>query len=347
MKLLITVFLLANLSLAQPKGDFSGVFLRTESSFPGGHSDPAPPRILVVKQTAEEVVVTATQNGETAVAHYRLDQKSDTVQARLKGENLILKGTVKLQFPGLGLGIGPLWPGVVANIEEKWELSPDSQQLVIRTKEDMGAGASAFDTRYTREPSLEAAKAAADLAAKKNCDTALPISALRSQKQMTRKYDQGASLGTATLERITRCVSYGAVLSGDFFKGLQRTDKSGQAQFHKKGQTVGTYTGGLVLEIGLRHGFCSAEIGEWVPTGPPLPEAAQDLRFMVRWLGTQQTDIGEVQSEFLLEPWREQKEPEAFYRMRIPAQDIPLTDILEVLIFSKSGEQLACMKRQI
>jgi hypothetical protein len=346
MKLLITVFLLANLSLAQAKGDFSGVFLRTESSF-HGHSDPAPPRILEVKQTAEEVIVTATQNGETAVAHYRLDQKSEAVQARLRGEDLVLKGTVKRQWPEFGLGVGLFWPGVAVNVEEKWTLSPDSQQLVIRTKEHIGAGATAFDTRYTREPSLEAAKAAADLAAKKNCETALPISALRSQKQMTRKYDQGASLGISTLERITRCVSYGAVLSGDFFKDLQRTDKSGQAQFHKNGQTVANYTGDLVLEIGLRHGFCSAEIGEWVPTGPPSPEAAQDLQFTVRWLGAQQKDLGEVPSEFLLEPWREQKEPEAFYRMRIPSQDVPLTDVLEVLIFSKSGEQLACMKRQI
>ncbi len=54
-----------------------------------------------------------------------------------------------------------------------------------------------------------------------------------------------------------------------------------------------------------------------------------------------------VPSEFLLEPWREHRDPEAFYRMRIPAQDIPLTDVLEVLILSKSGEQLACIKRQI
>ena len=54
-----------------------------------------------------------------------------------------------------------------------------------------------------------------------------------------------------------------------------------------------------------------------------------------------------IQSEFLVEPWREWSEPEAFYRMTIPADGIPLGDELEVLILSKSGEQVACVKRHI
>ncbi|HSY02188.1 MAG TPA: hypothetical protein VK819_08530, partial [Acidobacteriaceae bacterium] len=36
--------------------------------------------------------------------------------------------------------------------------------------------------------------------------------------------------------------------------------------------------------------------------------------------------------------------PAAFYRMQIAAKDIPLADDLEVLIFSKSGDQLASVK---
>ncbi len=354
MRLLITLLLLGNFSLAQSEVDFSGIFLRTQSSF-RGQSEPASPRILDVKQTAEEVVVTATQNGETAVAHYRLGKKSEAVQARLKGETLVLKGTVKRQWAGLGLGLGLGLPlTAVVNIEEKWELSPDSQQLVIRTKEGMGAIESAFDTHYTREPSFDAAQAAAkaELAGENKCEaalrTALPISALRSQKGTTRKYDQGVNLGMARLERIARCVSYGAVLSGDFFKNLERREKSGRAQFRKNGQTVTAYAGDIVLEIGLHHSFCSAEIGDWEPNGPPSPEAVQDLHFKVRWLGEQQPkDLGEVPSEFLVEPWREQMEPDAFYRMKIPAQDIPLTDDLEVVILSNSGEQLACVRQHI
>ncbi len=344
MKLLIALFLLGSFSLAQSKVDFSGIFLRTQSEFRGTPQTEVP-RILEIKQTSDEVIVTATQNGETAVAHYRLDKKSQAVQARLKGQNLVLKGTVKSQWPGLGLGL--VSPGIAENVEEKWELSPDSQQLVIRTRESMGAGQFDNYARYSREPSLEAAQIAAASATKTGCETTLSISALRSQTEKTHKYLNGAALGIATLARITRCVSYNAVLSGEFFNDLERTEKHGQFQFHRRDQTVTAYSGDLVLEIGLLHGHCAAQIGDWVSTGPPLPEAAQDLRFKVRWLGDQPKDLGEVPSEFLVEPWREWTEPEASYRMTIPASGIPLGDDLEVLILSKSGEQLACVKRHI
>lgn len=344
MKLLITLLLLGNLSLAQSKVDFSGIFLRTQSSFRGNPQTEVP-RILEIKQTPDEVVVTATQNGETAVARYRLDKKSEAVQARLKGKNLVLKGTVKRKW----LDMGFFLPGLetAANFEEKWELSSDLQQLVIHTKENYGSGASNFDTRYAREPSLPAAQAAAALAAKTDCEATLPMSASKSQLEKSRKYLHGTTLGTATFERITRCVSYGTVLSGDFFKDLERTEKSGRAEFRKKDRTVTAYTGDLVLEVGLHHGFCAEEIGDWVPTASPQPEAAQDLRFKVRWMGAQQKGPAEVQSVFLVEPWREWNDAEAFYRMTIPADGVPLSDDLEVLIFSKSGEQLACVRRHI
>jgi hypothetical protein len=342
MKLLITLLLLRGFSLAQSKVDFSGIFLRTQSSF-RGNLQTVVPRILEIQQMADEVVVTATQNGETAVAHYRFGKKSQALQARLKDGSLILRGIVRRQESR-----GLFLPGFVVtiNVEEKWELSPDSQQLVIHTRKNLGFGDSNVDTRYTRQPSLEAAQAAAAQASKADCGTALPVSALLSQMKTTPGYDQGVPVGIATLERITRCVSYDAVLSGNFFNGLERTEKSGQEQFHKKNQTVTAYTGDLVLEVGLLHGYCTDEIGDWVPTGPAL-EAAQDLRFKVRWLGDQQKDLGEIPSDFLVEPWREWTEPEAFYRMTIPADGIPLGDDLEVLILSKSGEQLACVKRHI
>ena len=68
---------------------------------------------------------------------------------------------------------------------------------------------------------------------------------------------------------------------------------------------------------------------------------------MVRWLGDRERDLGEVPSDFRYEPCREMSPPVAFYRMQIPAQDVPLTADLEVLIFAKTGEQLACVKGHI
>jgi hypothetical protein len=338
MKLLVTVLFLTGFSLAQTKADFSGIFLRTRSEVQG-HPEPAVPRILEVKQTADEVVVTATQNGETAVARFRLhDKKSDTVQGRLQGKNLLLRTTVPRQWPVAGL-IGPTV--VPESLEEKWELSPDAQQLVILTKPGIGISDSDI---YAREPSFDAAQAAARLAATTKCETVLPISALGKEQKTTWKYDQGADLGAAFFEQITHCVFYDAVLSGEFFKNLARTKESAQTRFRKKGEPVTAYTGDIVLEVGVHPWTCSETIGEWAPTGTPRPETAQDLRFMVRWLGAQREDLGEVPSEFLHDPWREANAPAAFYRLQIAAKDIPLADDLEVLIFSKSGDQLACVK---
>jgi hypothetical protein len=339
MRAVVIVLLLAASSLAQAKPDFSGVFLRTETAV-RKHPAPAVPRVLVIKETIDEVVVTAVQNGETAVVHYRLDGKeSDTVKARLKGANLVLRTTVERKWPASGFSV----PTALENLEEKWTLSPDSQQLVICTKADIGV--SECET-YIREPSFETAKAAAESADGMDCKNSLPISESGNEKKTTRGYDQGAVLGTALFEQITRCVAYEAVLSGDFFKGLERTKKSGQTEFHRKGKVISAYADDIILEVSPSSLACRAGFGSWVQDGA-LPEQVHDLRFMVRWHGAQEKDFGEVESEVLHEPWREQQVSSDFYRMRIPAKGIPLSDDLEVVIFAKDGKQLGCVKGHI
>jgi hypothetical protein len=333
MRAVIVVLLLAGSSLAQAQPDFSGVFLRTETTV-RRHTAPAAPRVLVIKQTVDEVLETASENGETAVVHYRLDgKKSDKVQARLKGANLVLKTTVERKWQVGGFSA----PTALENLEEKWTLSPDSQELVICTKADLGI--SECET-YIREPSLETAKAAAESGpARMDCQNSLPISELGNEKEASRGYDQGAVLGTALFEQITRCIGYEAVLSGDLFKGLERTKKSGLIEFHRKGKTISAYSDDIILEVSPSSLVCRAEFGPWVQDGA-LPESVHDLRFMVRWHGAREKDLGEVESEVLHEPWREQQVSSAFYRMRIPAKDIPLSDDLEVVIFGKDGKKL-------
>jgi len=243
MRPVITVFVLAASSLAQAKPEFSGIFLRTETAVKGGHAAPAVPRILDIKQTLDEVVVMASQNGETAVVHYRLDgKKSNKVQARLKGTNLVLKTTVERK----GSLDGAFAPTVIEGLEEKWELSPDTQRLTIRTTPSIGI--SEYES-YVREPSLEKAKSDAESTAAIGCKKSLPISELGSEKESTRGYEQGAVLGTALFEQITRCTAYEAVLSGDFFKGLRRTKKLEQAEFRKNEQTISNYENDIILGI--------------------------------------------------------------------------------------------------
>jgi hypothetical protein len=337
MRVFVVLLVLAGCASAQAKPDFSGIFLRTETA-EQRHTTPAVPRILEVKQTVKEIVTTATQNGETAVVHYRLDsKKSGKVYARLKGDNLVVKGTITRQWLGPAL----LVPGFSAteNLTKTWELSPDGQRLVIRTKADIGVPDS--DT-YVREPSMEAAQTAGS-AARHDCDAPSKIAAF-TRKTPVADYGEGVRLGTASLERLTSSVFYDAVISDDFFKHLEQTEEHGRPRFRKNGQTVTAYTGDIVLEVVPHPNFFSDELGVWEPIGPLPPDPVLNLRFMVRWLGAEQAELGEVQSDLRYEPWREQANPIVFYRMRIPARDIPLTDDLEVVILSETGEQLACIE---
>ena len=342
MRLAIMMVLLAALSFGQTTPDLSGVFLLAKTRVGNRESQPADFRILAIKQTPEEVTVTATQNLESAVARYRLTgTKKDNARARFKGQKLLVNTTMQFQLPSLGWFIGERV--VSAPVEQEWTLSSDRQQLIIRTKSGIGKPCSAT---YTREPSLEIAEA--DLAAnQKDHKSPKSIPVLTKNEKIQRTYGQGTDLGVAFLHGIRRCVWYDAVLSGDFFKHLERTTNSSRSLFRNNGQPTSAYNGDLVLEIAPHPQICSGEAGEWAASDPPPPDAVQHLRFRVRWHGIAEKDLGEIQSEFLYEPWRETNIAQVFYRMRIPAQDIPLTNELEVQIFAATGEPLACIKGHI
>jgi hypothetical protein len=332
---LAAAVLLVTSSLAQTKPDFSGVFLRTQIATDKDHLHAAVPRILEITQTVDEVTVTAIQNGETVLARYSLSGKnSEKFQARLKGGSLVIKGTSQRQMLGDGIGMPPI------PLEKQWTLSPDLQQLTIRT---IGNLAVAESEMYTRQPSLEAAQSAARRTSRTSCNAAVPLSTLSKMRRL----DRGAQVGVTGFEQITRCVLYKAVVSGDFFKGLERVESSGSVQFRKKDRSISTYAGDVVLEVEPDMRICPGEMGNWAQTGPEVPGTVEQLRFVVRWLGTDQRDLGEVPSEVLTEPMRETDPAEVSYRMRIPAGDVPLTDDLEVAIFAKTGEQLACIKGHI
>lgn len=192
---------------------------------------------------------------------------------------------------------------------------------------------------------MSAAQAAAASVSDKSCNSAPPLRSLSRKSRVS--LNDGVSLGGTIFEQITRCVHYDAVLSGGFFKDLERIRDSSQVRFRRKGQPVSAFQGDLVLEVQPVAFGCPWEIDGWTLIGPRRLESVERLRFTVRWLGALQRDIGEVQSEFLHEPMQEMNPPAPFYRMKIAAQGVPLNDALEVAIFAESGEQLACIRGHI
>jgi len=338
MRVALTVLLLASSLPAQSKVDFSGIYLRIETWF-RGKSTPAIPRILDIKQTSAEVLVTGIQNRETAEVRYHLAEgKKQKADARISGDKFFIKTTGFVQLPSFE-PFGMPWriPQVV---EEKWELSPDGNQLKIHRKY---SGSSEDIDIYTREPSRDAALAAAAAKNTTGCSEGEALASLKRQVSGDRTYKQGYELGMVSIRRITKCVTYDLALSGDFFKQLRQIRDSQGMHFVRGDQVTTAFDGDLVLEVGPRPYECVGEAGQWLSSGEP-PESSLDLRFKVRWLGSAERDLDEVRSESRYEPWREWSNPVMFYRMRIPAHNIPLTDELEVMVFTKNGEQLACVK---
>jgi hypothetical protein len=334
-------FLAVQVSAAQTRPDFSGIFLRTGTRTGKGQFGPAVPRILEVKQTAAEVEVIAIENGETALVHYRFEsERSDSVQAKLKEDKLVLKAKFDPQFPGAG--VYQQAPHVA---QEDWVLSADGRILTLGWKDYDGI--SGVET-YLREPDLQAARAGAERAAEgRVCEHPLPSPTRGNQTRPAMMDENGVELGFASFEQITFCTSYSVVLSGEFFKGLQSKQGANQTTFQKSGKVVTQYMGDLTLEVSPHSWACGGEIGTWVSGERRQIDPLERLRFMVRWLGSTEDDLGEVHSELLHQPWRENYPAEVFFRMRVPADNIPLQDNLEVVIFSEDGQQLACVRGRV
>ena len=315
MRCLIAALLLAVPLLGQTPADFSGVFLRTATTVGKKRSESEIPRILVIKQDSNEVVVQAIQNGETAEARYPFEAKrSGKAQARLKDRSLVLTFSLVSHE---------------TSVSEKWQLSSDGHQLTIQGQQGPANEAEIYERKQT----LEEAQAEVNRAVKSACQRPFPFSQTAT-KDEPRQYHEGALLGMAVYQQVTHCVVYDAVLSGDFFKNLEAPVEGGSA-FRKEGREVAEFDTELTLEV-EPHGSLCSNTTDWISVGQRPPTATHDLRFMVRWTDTPPRDFGEVKAELLHEPWRENNAPEDFYRMRIPAEGISLTDSLEVLIFSSN-----------
>jgi hypothetical protein len=182
LRCLIAALLLAVPLLGQAPADFSGVFLRTATTVGKKRSESEIPRILVIKQDSNEVVVQAIQNGETAEARYPFDvKKSDKVQARLKGRSLVLTFSLV---------------GQETSISEKWQLSSDGHELTIHGEQGLLNESEIYERKHT----LEEAQAEVNRAVKSACKRPFPFSQ-KAKKDEPTSYHDGAFLGMATTSK--------------------------------------------------------------------------------------------------------------------------------------------------
>jgi hypothetical protein len=351
----VIVILLAGcprLGTAQGVANFSGVFLRERVEDRGVTTvitKTEDPLILDIKQDAGTIRVIEIQNGVETTDTYNLKGKA-TVNVGPDG----VRSKDRVRFKH-GLFVlksewgDPLCSGVGPVTEQNWSLSPDMQTLTIQPKiAPLGALPRGFQriAIFKRQSSLQEALGRARAASGMNNCNAMPWPFTKGRAPITNK---GASLGYTGFEELVWEVGFDADLSGDFFKGLTRTAGPSGVEFRKDGQPIDTYVGALSLEVTPylrshpRYLFSTMQrIMGWGYAN--LPEWLLTLRFRAKWAGPEGRDLGDVPSELRQEPWPELSVPQRWYRMEIPAQNVPLTDSLEIHILSASGNQLGCIR---
>jgi len=347
------IFLLLVCSSAlfgRSRTDYSGTFARTgvaDIPSKGKHapsSETSPPLTLQVQQTANWLRVTTIQNWASSVSRYRLNGKpSDNVdhdgfhttdRLKLKNQELLIKTELLLSadysFP----------------ISRTWKLSPDLQTLTMEhVAHAPGYKAVGYTETFARKPSLEVALEQAEAISEMNRCNVAPSTEFAVNKPT--QYDGAAPLGFTGFQQLGRYVSFYASLDGPFFRGLVRVDKPDGPEFYKGSQLVKTFTNEFVLEIEprLTKTFDWFEIGSGAAG---VPEEFRTLRFHLRWKGADSRDLGEVPSKMeALQLTLPLAPPPEWHILKVPTDNVPLTDDLEIRILSSTGQQLGCISGHI
>jgi hypothetical protein len=344
---LLTLVFVCPPALAQSVPNFSGVFLRDPIRSPAAFLALEDPLVLNITQDADTLQVTKAQNGALATYTYHLngrpainagpDGLSRKDRIKFKRGNLIIKSEWReFRFGRTAL-----------ETKETWRLSPDVQTLTIQPDIAPGGIINHGTATYTRQISLRAAFEKANEESQNNKCQTLPSLPATSRPP---KLDHEFLLGYTGFEELVWTVSFDARLGGEFFDDLDHTKVSGGVEFRKNGVLIRTYSGSLNLEVTPR-----VELDTWLQLSPwttswnsqPFPEWLRTLRFRIKWVGSETRDLGEVPSEFRQAAWPELAPSDKWFVMKIPAQDVPLTDSLEVHILSAEGNQLGCISGHI
>ena len=136
-RVIVLLFASSALALSQSQPNFSGVFL-------GLPLQGMP--LLEINQSADTLVMTSSENGESATKAYRLDgtpTMNSYIGVLTKDVVHFKKGTLRIdstilvapRAPNLGLGYGWGYSHTSpTSVSETWELSPDIQVLKVKRK---------------------------------------------------------------------------------------------------------------------------------------------------------------------------------------------------------------------
>lgn len=351
-RVLLLVLINSATVFAQTVPDFSGVFLETETR---GHyrnrawsRQPDSPLILEIEQNAYFLRIIERQNGSHAIYLYNLDgsaAKNETPQdgqstdrVHFKGGSLIIRSEVTGDGQGHEIR------------KETWSLSPDLHNLTMEPGWDTPANSAIslfIPTEiYARRGSLEAAlEEAAKTSRMNNC-----VPSQRYPGKHARNLLGGFPLGATDFRQLGWTQTFSAFLNGESLANLRLVSTPNGVEVRKGKDLVPQYSGSLNLIVlpAIRKGThwmgstANLEMGGWRFT-----DALKDLRFHILWVGAETRDLGEISATLKTDSYRPGFPLEGAYTMDVPADNVPITDSLEVHILSSAGVQLGCIAGHI
>lgn len=339
---------------AQKVPDFSGVYIETQQQFPSlrtkpshpmiRQNKPSNPMVLQIGQDADLLRLTEYQNGSQAVFVYKLNGEPSTNDSPGEGQS-----ESRVKFRDASLVITAKVNGHWAHDEvrvESLQLSPDLQTLTVQPEpEDPVQGRLRWlfgIDAYSRRTSLAAAlEEAAKISPLNNCVPEPPYPAKRA-----RDISHGVPLGEAGFEYLGWDESFSAFLSGEFFNELRLIPTRGGIEYRRNRVLVSKFSGPLNLTV----------VPFWAPNpqwmhldartlmgGSRFTDSLKGLRFHITWVGSDTHDLGEVPADLKTRPGPHGLPSDNWYEMQIPAQDVPISDTLEIHILSAAGDHLGCV----
>jgi hypothetical protein len=305
---------------------------------------PSNPMVLQIRQDADFLRLTEYQNGSRAVSVYKLNGESSANENPGDG-----KSVSQVKFRNESLLITAKVNGHWAHDEvrvESLQLSPDLQTLTVQPDpEDPVQGRLRWlfgIDSYSRRTSLAAAlEEAAKISPLNNC-----VPEPRYPAKHAYNIRGGVPLGEAVIKYLGWDEAFSAFLSGEFFNKLRLVPTRGSIEYSRNRVLVSKFSGPLNLTV---LPFWNAN-PQWMHLdartlmgGNRFPDSLKGLRFHITWVGAETRDLGEVPADLKTRPGPHGLPSDSWYEMEIPAQDVPISDTLEIHILSAAGDHLGCL----
>jgi hypothetical protein len=195
---------------------------------------------------------------------------------------------------------------------------------------------------YARQANLEAAlEEAAKTSSMDNC-----VPSERFPVTHSRRFPGGVAFGGTDFRQLGWTEDFEVSLTGEFFTNLRILPTPGGVEFRRNNELATKIAGSLTLTVRpviRKEPHWMGSSASMVTGGWRFTDALKDMRFHVLWAGSKPRDLGEIPATLETSSYRKGFPLEGAYTMDVPAEDIPITDNLEVHILSPAGVQLGCM----